>query len=140
MVDDRGADYVRNKIARVYTFGSPPVVMLSNEPTAMKDNDYLKSIQLPPSDIKFEQNGRDILAAVGLPSSMVYGYVQPWDPIVRLFSAVDPLYPLVGDLGDDGLTPFASGPPRTLRPVTRAIIESWEGWPRFRERGNTCYC
>jgi len=133
MVDDRGADYVRNKIARVYTFGSPPVVMLSNEPTAMKDNDYLKSIQLPPSDIKFEQNGRDILAAVGLPSSMVYGYVQPWDPIVRLFSAVDPLYPLVGDLGDDGLTPFASGPPRTLRPVTRAIIESWEGWPRFRD-------
>lgn len=57
----------------------------------------------------------------------------PQDPIVRLFSEIDALYPLVGDLGEDGKTVYASGPPRTLRPITRAIIESWEGWPRFRD-------
>jgi len=28
---------------------------------------------------------------------------------------------------------MASGPPRTLRPITRAILESWENWPSFRD-------
>jgi hypothetical protein len=64
---------------------------------------------------------------------MVIGFNQPWDPIVRLFTDYDPLYPLLGDLGKDGNTLYASGPPRTLRPLTRAIVESWEGWPRFRD-------
>ena len=50
-----------------------------------------------------------------------------------MFSRIDPLYPLVGDLGDDGKTVYANGPPRTLRPVTRAIIESWENWAHFRD-------
>lgn len=50
-----------------------------------------------------------------------------------MFSRIDPLYPLIGDLGQDGITPYASGPPRTLRPVTRAILESWENWPKFRD-------
>jgi hypothetical protein len=58
--------------------------------------------------------------------------VQPWDPIVRLFSKYDALYPLVGDLGDDGNTPWADGPPRALRPIARAILEQWDNWPKFR--------
>ena len=44
------------------------------------------------------------------------------------------MYPLIGDLGDDGFTLNASGPPRTLRPITRAILESWENWPYLRDR------
>ena len=32
----------------------------------------------------------------------------------------------------DGVTLYANGPPRTLRPITKAILESWENWPRFR--------
>ena len=132
LVDERGADYVRNKIARVFTFGSPPVAMLSTQKN-LNNGDNLTYIQGTQSDKTNFQYDCDILVTAGLPSSMVYGYVQPWDPIVRLFSAVDPLYPLLGDLGEDGKTLYASGPPRTLRPITRAIIESWEGWPRFRD-------
>lgn len=52
---------------------------------------------------------------------------------MRLFTEIDPLYPLLGDMADDGLTVYASGPPRTLRPITRAIFEAWEGWPLFRD-------
>ena len=52
---------------------------------------------------------------------------------MRLFSPIDAMYPLIGDLGDDGVTLYATGPPRTLRPITRAILESWENWPRFRD-------
>ncbi len=55
------------------------------------------------------------------------------DPIVRMFSPIDALYPLIGDLGDDGVSLYASGPPRTLRPITRAILESWSNWPTFRD-------
>ena len=43
------------------------------------------------------------------------------------------MYPLIGDLGNDGVTLYATGPPRTLRPITRAILESWENWPTFRD-------
>ena len=43
------------------------------------------------------------------------------------------MYPLIGDLGDDGVTLYSTGPPRTLRPITRAILESWENWPTFRD-------
>merc|ERR1712232_1468714 len=75
----------------------------------------------------------EYLMRLGLPSDIVYGYVQPWDPLVRLFSDYDPFYPFIGDLGEDGYTLLASGPPRTLRPITRAILEAWEGWPRFRD-------
>ena len=44
------------------------------------------------------------------------------------------MYPLIGDLGDDGVTLYSTGPPRTLRPITRAILESWENWPYLRDR------
>jgi hypothetical protein len=43
------------------------------------------------------------------------------------------MYPLIEDLGEDGFTLYATGPPRTLRPITRAILESWESWPTFRD-------
>lgn len=55
------------------------------------------------------------------------------DPIVRFLTEYDALYPLVDDLGADELTLYSSGPPRTLRPITRAILQSWDGWPQFRE-------
>lgn len=45
----------------------------------------------------------------------------------------DPLYPLVDDLGSDETTLYASGPRRSLRPLTRALFSSWDGWPQFRE-------
>lgn len=97
---------------------------------AEQDDDYLGSIDGVPETDPYEC---DILKAYGLQSSMVYGFVQPWDPIVRLFSEIDPLYPLLGDMGEDGVTVYASGPPRTLRPITRAIFEAWDGWPLFRD-------
>jgi hypothetical protein len=77
--------------------------------------------------------GCEILDQFGLPAKLVYGSVQPWDPIPRLFSPIDGLYPLVDDLGEDGKTLYASGPARTLRYVTRALIDAWEGWPRYRD-------
>lgn len=49
-----------------------------------------------------------ILEAFGLPASMVYGYIQPYDPVVRLFSGHDVLYPLVDDLGADGNTLYST--------------------------------
>jgi hypothetical protein len=55
------------------------------------------------------------------------------DPIVRFCTEYDALYPLVDDLGKDGFTLYATGPPRSLRPLTKALFQSWEGWPRFRE-------
>ena len=117
LVIDRGIDFVREKIARVYTFGSPPVAVM-----------YKKTPR------KQALVGRcDILDAFDLDTSMVKSYLQPWDPIVRLFTEIDPLYPLVGDMGADGVTPYVSGPPRTLRPIVRKVVEAWEGWPRFRD-------
>jgi hypothetical protein len=54
-------------------------------------------------------------------------------PIVRLFTEIDWLYPFLGDIGDDGFTAYASGPPRTLHPIKCAIFESWDGWPLFHD-------
>lgn len=108
MVKDYGAEFVTRKVVKVYTFGSPPIAVIRGSKA-------------------------DILAALELPTSIVQGFVQPWDPIVRLFSDIDALYPLVSDLGADGITPFANGPPRALRTILKSIIESWVGWPRFRD-------
>ena len=55
------------------------------------------------------------------------------DPIVRFLTEYDPLYPLVDDLGQDETTLYVNGPRRSLRPITRVILSSWEGWPKFRE-------
>lgn len=121
LVDRRGVDYVLDNFLRVYTFGSPPMSIAPEikrrKKKGVEDSDMTCST----------------LQAFGLPSDFVYQYIQPWDPVVRLFSEIDPCYPLLEDIGEDGITLYASGPSRALRPITRAIIESWEGWPRFRD-------
>jgi hypothetical protein len=109
-------DFVRDRIRRVYTHGSPPV-----------------ATDIGPASRVGNLGNCPILDAFDLPSDLVYGYVQPYDPVVRLFTDVDALYPLVDDLGKDELTLYATGPRRSLRPIVRAIFASWEGWPRFRE-------
>mmetsp|Transcript_17920 Transcript_17920/g.36001 ORF Transcript_17920/g.36001 Transcript_17920/m.36001 type:complete len:834 (+) Transcript_17920:3-2504(+) len=113
LVNSRGADFVKQKVIRVFTYGSPPIFLLK------------KADQI--------EEKSSILETFGLPDSIAFGYNQPWDPISRLFSEFDPLYPLIDDLGEDGVTLYASGPPRTLRPITKAILESWEGWPSYRD-------
>lgn len=118
LVDRRGVEYVKENFLRVYTFGSPPI---SISPDVVEDDNNSDAMRCPT------------LEAFGLESDFVYQYIQPWDPVVRLFSDIDPCYPLLEDIGDDGVTLYASGPSRALRPITRAIIESWEGWPRFRD-------
>jgi indole-3-glycerol phosphate synthase len=137
MTMDLGPDVVASKVLRVYTYGSPPVArsrFVTDDERRQRDEVKRKN----PASCRC-----DVLEAFELPASLVEGYVQPWDPIVRLFSEIDPLYPLLGDVGADGVTPWASGPPRTLRPITKAIMEAWEGWPRFRDTlaltGNQTY-
>lgn len=115
MILDRGTDFVLKKLKKVYTFGSPAIAALVSPPAE------------PRRGLCY------VLNSFGLPSSFVSSYMQPWDPIVRLFTGIDALYPLVGDLGVDGVTPWANGPPRSLRPIVKAILEAWDGWPSFRE-------
>merc|ERR1711971_503989 len=99
--------------------GAPPVASVSPDDNISSSESLLSC---------------DVLSSLGLPSNIVYGFVQPWDPIVRLFSEIDPLYPLLDDIGADGNSLWASGPSRTLRPVIRSIVEEWEQWPTLRER------
>lgn len=115
MTAERGNIFVKEKISRVFTFGSPPIAKVED------------------SNESSDMYGCSILETLGLPADMVYGYAQPYDPIIRLFSPIDALYPLIGDLGEDGVTLYATGPPRTMRFVIKAILESWENWPRFRD-------
>lgn len=112
----RGASFVKQNILRVFTFGSPPIFEILDESASSNLNDSCS-----------------ILDAFDLPTDIVYSYNQPWDPIPRLYTKYDPLYPLIDDLGDDGYTPWVSGPPRTLRPILKTILESWEGWPQYRD-------
>jgi len=120
ITSERGVDYVRDRILRVYSHGSPPVAAIVDKDASIESR--LGCTQECP-----------VLDAFDLPSSMVYGFIQPYDPVVRLFSNHDVLYPLVDDLGADGITLYASGPIRSLRPITRAIFQAWNGWPQFRD-------
>jgi len=117
LTDDRGSDFVIKKVLRVFTFGSPPIAFSSG---------FTENMETDKKDCC-------ILKSFGLPSKLVYGYIQPWDPILRLFSPIDAMYPLVDDLGKDGVTLYASGPNRALRPLLRSILVSWEGWPYLRK-------
>jgi hypothetical protein len=79
-------DVQRQKVLRVFTYGSPPIFEI-----------------LSTSDVKeSEPEGFScsILDAFDLPTDIVYSYNQPWDPVIRLFSQYDPLYPLIDDLGE----------------------------------------
>ena len=40
---------------------------------------------------------------------------------------------MVDDLGKDEVTLYSTGPRRSLRPITRAIFQAWDGWPTFRD-------
>jgi len=155
MAERRGADFVNDKVLRVFTFGSPPVAVHvgqdDNEQTQNGNNnsgDFSQNELIACSGTNGKQqkvsnrNSVDdesnaiscsVLSSFSLPVDLVYGFVQPWDPIVRLFSSVDPLYPLVEDVGEDGVSLYASGPNRALRPITRSIFESWDGWSEFRD-------
>ena len=85
-----GSLWVQRHIHTVFTFGSPPVVRVSH--SNMKNhfgNDRASSCP--------------ILKALQLPPTLVQGYVQPWDPIPRLFSNHDPIYPLVGEMEHPGI-------------------------------------
>mmetsp|Transcript_10648 Transcript_10648/g.15668 ORF Transcript_10648/g.15668 Transcript_10648/m.15668 type:complete len:767 (+) Transcript_10648:84-2384(+) len=141
LAEQRGSKFVEQKISRVYTFGSPPVCAIiddniSTSKVDAPDGDLLSQApkSKPAVDIDTVLYQCSVLEKFDISANKVYSFVQPWDPIPRLFSEIDPLYPLLGDLGEDGKTLYASGPPRTLRPLTRAIIESWDGWFRFRDR------
>lgn len=126
LTKSRGSSFVRDNVLRVFTFGSPPIFSVDTT-----------------SNLKRIANGKErgdycsILDAFDLPTSIVFSYSQPWDPIPRLFTSYDPLYPLIDDLGDDGYTPWVSGPPRTLRPILKSVLENWEGWPSYRDNAKT---
>ena len=123
-------DYVQDRILRVYSHGCPPIAAIVDEATSVAAS----------AESKFGGTQKcPVLDAFGLPPSMVYGFIQPYDPVVRLFSNHDVLYPLVDDLGADGITLYSSGPIRSLRPITRAIFQAWNGWPQFRDNWkSTC--
>ena len=101
-------DLQRNRVLRVFTFGSPPIFELES-------TSNLEQMVTQGS------NSCSILDAFGLPSSLVYAYNQPWDPIIRLYTKYDPLYPLIDDLGEDGYTLYVNGPTRTLRPILKTV-------------------
>jgi len=123
ITSEHGANYARDRILRVYSHGSPPVAALTNDIISQSNTKE-----------KFGGTQRcPVLESFDLPSSMVYGFIQPYDPVVRLFSDHDVLYPLVDDLSNDGITLYSSGPIRSLRPITRAIFQAWDGWPQFRD-------
>lgn len=111
------ATFVRDKVLRVFSFGSPPTLQLTKE----------------AAEKAGKSGGCQILEHFGLPATLVFGAIQPWDPIPRLFSEIDGLYPLVDDVGPDGNTLYSSGPPRSLRIVARALVDAWDGWGKFRD-------
>ncbi len=75
----------RRRVFRVFTYGSPPIFEIES---TMRVKELSSGSPCP------------ILDAFDLPTDLVYSYNQPWDPIVRLFSKYDPLYPLIDDLGE----------------------------------------
>jgi len=106
----RSPDKILPKLNGVYTFAALPCLR-----TSEKDGKFLNP------------------ELVGLASHHVSGFIQPLDPLVRWYSEADPCYPLVDDLGSDGITLFASGPARVLRPLTRAVLQAADEWPKLRD-------
>jgi len=137
LTKDRGVAFAKEKVVRVFAFGSPPVLKFSDE---KRNQDRIN-----PAQKNEDIYSCSILAELGLPASILYSYIQPWDPIVRFFSEIDGFYPFIDDLGEDGKTLYFNGPPRALRYVTTALVEAWgEGWADFRdtarEGGAQNYC
>jgi len=80
-----------------------------------------------------EASAPSTLKALGLPEDSVNGFVQPWDPLVRWYTDHDPCYPLVADGAADGVTLYASGPPRVLRNIARSVLSAAQEWPAVRD-------
>lgn len=76
---------------------------------------------------------QSVCATLGMDERAVSAFVQPWDPLVRWYSLDDPCYPLVADLAADGVTVFASGPPRVMRALVKMVMQSASEWPQIRE-------
>ena len=145
---DQGVEMVSRRILKVYTFGAPPVATASATYSQHDQHNTDRGRRMRmSSDVKMDTlYPCDVLQTLGLSSALVHGYIQPWDPITRLFSEIDPVYPLIGEIdmenhGDCGMVLWPRGPPRTLRPITSAILEAWgePGWSQFRdEYRNNC--
>jgi len=104
-------DWVRDKIVRVYTHGSPPVAALvpssSSSSSSMNDNNKKGNVSSRKRDegkatstaTGSSSGGRDssspwacpILEAFDLPSDLVYGYVQPYVRICFGGTAMEPI-------------------------------------------------
>ena len=82
--------FVKERITNVFTFGAPPIAAHSDPNRIVSDRTLDDKAYC------------GILDAFGLEGDFVQSFIQPWDPISRLFSELDALYPLVEDLGDDG--------------------------------------
>jgi hypothetical protein len=64
MTVERGSIFVQEKINRVYTFGSPPIA--KTDPKIGESNDSSGMYDC------------SVLEALGLPSDIVFGFVNPW--------------------------------------------------------------
>ena len=120
-----------------YTFAALPCLrVLENASYPVK---LLRTVSTPAASASASAARRgarrslSVLGALELDESRVAAFVQPWDPLVRWYTPYDPCYPLVADIGDDGVTLFASGPARVLRPLARAIFASAKDWPDLRD-------
>ena len=95
-----------------------------------------RTVSSPETSFKLFRGGpaeaKTTLGALGLRDALVSAFVQPWDPLVRWYSDGDPCYPLIADMGDDGVTILPGGPARVLRPLARAVFRQADEWPRFR--------
>ncbi|KAL7516327.1 hypothetical protein ACHAWX_001354 [Stephanocyclus meneghinianus] len=88
----KSSSFVRDRVLRVFTFGSPPTFTIKSSSVEEKTSPIV------PSKAPVESCA--VLDVLQLPHDIVYGYCQPWDPILRLFTHYDPLYPLIDDLGE----------------------------------------
>ena len=101
---------------RAFTFAALPCLRVVEDgspvPVALRKIVSSPEASVPRAGAAVASADASVLAALELPERTVSAVVQPWDPLVRWYSADDPCYPLVADLGDDGVTLFASGPAR----------------------------
>ena len=95
------------------------------------------SLSFSPSrsiqSLQEDSDSEPVLKLFNFRPDLIKSYVQPWDPVVRLFCRQDPTFPLVGDLGSDGVTLYASGPTRALRPLVRSVLIIAPAWPKLRD-------
>ena len=143
----RGEEGVVDKIERVYAYGPPPVVRLGSDgyddeygmDTGISNGDLVNNNSSSNDDDGDDDVWEDAMSSLSSSDirqleEKVWIFLQPWDPVPRLFTRFDPCYPLVGDIGLDGLTLYSSGPSRILRPIVRSILSlSPQKWAALRD-------